>query len=115
LLCFSVENPASYENVKQKWCPEVNHHCEGTPMILVGTKVDLREEPSIVKKLSERGMKPKSYLDGEELRKQVKAVKYVECSAKTQEGVKQVFDDCIRVVLFSRPVRKKNDAKCMIL
>jgi len=117
LICFSVDNPASYANVSNKWHPEVYHHCAGVPVILVGTKMDLRNDQQVIQKLAQKGLKPKSMIDGEELRKTIKAVKYVECSAKTQEGVKSVFDDCIRVVLFSRPAKKKADSggKCQVL
>ena len=116
LICFSVDSPASYANVTNKWYPEVYHHCAGVPVILVGTKMDLRNDQNVISKLAQKGLKPKSVIDGEELRKSIKAVKYVECSAKTQEGVKSVFDDCIRVVLFSRPVKKKAESgKCQIL
>merc|ERR1712110_915805 len=27
LLCFSVVSPPSFENIKSKWHPEINHHC----------------------------------------------------------------------------------------
>jgi len=45
LICFSLVSPASYENVRAKWFPEVSHHCPNTPVILVGTKLDLRDDP----------------------------------------------------------------------
>lgn len=28
LLCFSVVSPASFENIRTKWFPEIQHHCE---------------------------------------------------------------------------------------
>merc|ERR1719316_2479135 len=42
LVAFSLISRASFENVKQKWWPELKHHCPGVPTILVGTKLDLR-------------------------------------------------------------------------
>ncbi|XP_045111372.1 cdc42 homolog isoform X2 [Portunus trituberculatus] len=37
LVCFSVVSPSSFENVKEKWVPEITHHCQKTPFLLVGT------------------------------------------------------------------------------
>jgi Ras-related C3 botulinum toxin substrate 1 len=114
LICFSVENPASYDNVKQKWYPEVSQHCPNVPIILVGTKCDLRNDPAVIQKLNAKNQKMKTPADGEELRRVIKAIKYLECSAKTQEGVKAVFDDCIRAVLFARP-KKSSGGTCQVL
>jgi hypothetical protein len=41
-------SPTSYENVSAKWVPELRHHAPTAPIILVGTKTDLREDPVIV-------------------------------------------------------------------
>lgn len=84
LVCFSVVNPSSYENVKEKWVPEILHHCQKTPFLLVGTQIDLREETSTLDKLAKNKLKPISPEQGEKLAKELKAVKYVECSALTQ-------------------------------
>ena len=45
LVCFSVSSYATFQNVEAKWLPEVTHHCPDTPILLVGTKSDLREHP----------------------------------------------------------------------
>lgn len=50
LVCFALNNPASFENVRAKWYPEVSHHCPNTPIILVGTKADLREDRDTVER-----------------------------------------------------------------
>jgi Ras-related C3 botulinum toxin substrate 1 len=44
LICYSVASPSSFENVTSKWYPEIKHHCPDAPIILVGTKIDLRED-----------------------------------------------------------------------
>ena len=84
LVCFSVVNPWSYENVKKKWVPEILHHCQKTPFLLVGTQVDLREDTNTLDKLGKNKLKPISPEQGEKLAKELKAVKYVECSALFQ-------------------------------
>ena len=47
LVCFNVTSPASFENVKEKWFPEVHHHCPGVPYLIVGTQIDLREDAEV--------------------------------------------------------------------
>lgn len=64
--------------------PEITHHCQKTPFLLVGTQIDLRDEVSTVEKLSKVKQKPITQEAGERLAKELKAVKYVECSALTQ-------------------------------
>jgi len=112
LICFSVVNPTSYENVSSKWYPEVIHFCPDVPQILVGTKTDLRKDDSIVEKLKSSGQNPVTTEQGESLAKKIKAIKYLECSAKTGENLKQVFDEAVKSVLFRGAVQKK---KCIIL
>uniref|UniRef100_A0A2K5D4X9 Rac family small GTPase 1 n=1 Tax=Aotus nancymaae TaxID=37293 RepID=A0A2K5D4X9_AOTNA len=84
-LIFSLVSPASFENVCAKWYPEVRHHCPNTPIIL-----------------------------GLAMAKEIGAVKYLECSALTQRGLKTVFDEAIRAVLCPPPVKKRK-RKCLLL
>lgn len=77
----------------EKWVPEVRHHCPGVPLLVVGTQADLREDPGHVEKLARQKQRPISAEAGERLAREVGAVKYVECSALTQRGLKNVFDE----------------------
>ena len=42
LICFSLVNSDSYHNVYNKWYHEIKHHLPNVPIVLVGTKLDLR-------------------------------------------------------------------------
>ncbi|CAK5280565.1 unnamed protein product [Mycena citricolor] len=106
LICFSLVSPPSYENVRTKWYPEISHHAPSTSIVLVGTKLDLREDPATIEKLRDRRMAPIQYQQGVAMSKDIGAVKYLECSALTQKGLKTVFDEAIRAVL-NPPVRPK--------
>lgn len=93
LVCFSVTSPASFENVREKWFPEVHHHCPGVPCLIVGTQTDLRDDPAVRDKLMKQRMQPVKKEDGERMARELGAIKYVECSALTQYKLKDVFDE----------------------
>lgn len=67
-----------------QWVPEITHHCPKTPFLLVGTQIDLRDDPSTIEKLAKNKQKPITPETAEKLARDLKAVKYVECSALTQ-------------------------------
>jgi cell division control protein 42 len=50
----------------------------------VGTQIDLRDESGTLEKLAKNKQKPITLEQGEKLAKELRAVKYVECSALTQ-------------------------------
>ena len=114
LICFSLVNPNSFANVADKWHPEISHHAPGVPKILVGTKLDLRDNTVEVEKLRARKQAPVSAAQGEFMRKKVGAMSYKECSALTQQGLKDIFDEAIKVVLFPESQSKKK-SKCTLL
>ncbi|EEY22590.1 cell division control protein [Verticillium alfalfae VaMs.102] len=113
LVCFSVTSPASFENVREKWFPEVRHHCPGVPCLIVGTQADLREDDSVRDKLAKQKMRPVRKEDADQMVKDLGAVKYVECSALTQYKLKDVFDEAIVAALEPPVVKKKS--KCLLL
>ncbi|XP_016073238.1 PREDICTED: cell division control protein 42 homolog [Miniopterus natalensis] len=77
LVCFSVVSPSSFENVKEKRGPEIIHHCPKTSFLLVGTQIDLRDDPSI-EKLAKNKQKSIIPETAEKLACDLKAVKYVD-------------------------------------
>ncbi|KAF8519950.1 P-loop containing nucleoside triphosphate hydrolase protein, partial [Gautieria morchelliformis] len=108
LICFSLASPQSYDNVKTKWFPEINHHAPRASIILGGTQLDLREDTATIDKLQDRGTAPITYTQGVNMQKEIGAVRYLECSALTQEGLQNVFDEAIRVPLYAaRKSRRK--------
>uniref|UniRef100_A0A6N2KSK3 Uncharacterized protein n=1 Tax=Salix viminalis TaxID=40686 RepID=A0A6N2KSK3_SALVM len=97
VLAFSLVSRASYENVLKKWVPELQHYAPGIPIVLVGAKLDLREDKHYL--ADHPGLVPVTTAQGEDLQKQIGAAYYVECSSKTQQNVKAVFDAAIKKCL----------------
>lgn len=113
LVCFSVVSPSSFENVREKWVPEISHHCPRTPFLLVGTQVDLRDDGNTLEKLAKNKQRALTSDSGEKLARELRAVKYVECSALTQRGLKNVFDEAILAALV--PPNIKSKRSCFML
>lgn len=117
LVCFDVTNPNSFENVLIKWFPEVKHFCRDVPVILIGCKTDLRKDKECARKLKAMNQVPITYTQGEEIRQQMNAELYLECSAKYQENVEDIFREATkRALAFNKKRRNyKRKKKCVVL
>jgi Ras-related C3 botulinum toxin substrate 1 len=71
--------------------------------------MDMRDDPEAIDRLAMKRSAPISYEQGLMLAKEIGANKYMECSALTQKGLKQVFDEAIRLVL--TPPKKESGKK----
>lgn len=107
---------------------------------VLGTKIDLRDDRETLTLLSEQGLSPIKREQGQKLANKIRAVKYMECSALTQRGLKQVnlftsiilyivskrqncdetfffvqvFDEAVRAVLRPEP-QKRRQRKCIVM
>lgn len=112
LVCFSVDSEDSLENVQEKWHAEISHFCAGLPFLLVALKADLRRDPRAVQELQARGQQMVSSEKGASVAQKIGARQYLECSARTGEGVAQVFQTAARCALVSKV--RKSHGKCRI-
>ena len=116
LLCYSVVSPASFDNIRTKWFPEIQHHALRVPFILVGTKIDLREDSDTLSRLRQKNQRPMAPEQAGALAAELGAFRSLECSALTQQGLKQVFDESIRCVLASHAKPKRKPVgTCLVL
>lgn len=111
LLCFSLSCRHSFQNIKSRWIPEIRYFNPKTPIVLVGTKQDLRDELLNTKRWSKNQI-PIKYTEGLKLMDEVKAVDYVECSSKNFKGLTEVFMAVVRSAKFRKNNKTKN---CRIL
>ena len=101
ILCFSVVRPDSFENITAKWLPELNKLIPTAKIVLVGTQVDLRDNKNSVTNDPSR-TRSISTKEGEELKHRIRAFKFVECSAVTQQNIAEVFNTCVDAVVFGK-------------
>lgn len=91
----------------------MSHHCPNVPILLVGTKSDLRNDGETQRKLKEQNQAPITHQQGASLAKQIQAVRYMECSALNQDGIKEVFAEAVRSYLNPQPTATKKP--CVLL
>lgn len=107
LMCFAIDNPDSLENIPEKWQPEVRHFCPGLPVILVGCKVDLREDAEIIKELAKLKQTPVEEDQGRSMATRIEAKDYIECSARQKRNVTEVFETATMAALNTKVKKKK--------
>ncbi|KAF9905899.1 GTP-binding protein Rho1 [Linnemannia zychae] len=116
LICFAIDSPDSLENVQEKWFSEVQHFCGGLPILLVACKKDLRYDQRTIEDLRRANQAPVSPERGAEVARHIKARDYLECSAKTGEGVREVFEGATRASLLAKPRGGRRSSKtCLVL
>jgi len=113
LICFSIISPSSFDNVKSKWWPEIQHHAPNVPLVLVGTKSDLRDDHEALRSLQAKGLSLVPRAECEARKTEIGAQSYYECSALTQDGLKDVFDGAIKAAMNTKPPVKKTS--CVVL
>ena len=93
MLCFAVDNRNSFENVQKKWKIELANSMPKTPILLVATKMDLKNSPGAV---TEQEM--------EEMMTRVSAQGLVKTSAKefTDKNVNAAFQTAIQSAVLSK-------------
>ncbi|CAF0940881.1 unnamed protein product [Brachionus calyciflorus] len=106
LVCYSIDNHDSLENIADKWSPEIKYYCPKIPIILVGNKKDLRNEMK----------RTVSTEEGARMADRIGAHYFFECSSKTREGVRSVFEAAARAsLIYSKKKKSKGKCSCRVL
>ena len=96
LLCFSVVDPVSFNNLTTGWTDLVRQKEKHPNFLLVGLKTDLRGDNTVINGLQSQGLRPIMPEEGKLRANEVEACGYVECSALSGNGVKEVFDQAVK-------------------
>ncbi|GJQ67336.1 putative tumor susceptibility [Trypoxylus dichotomus] len=108
LLCYSINSKTSYDNIRTKWAPEVRHHMPHAPLILVGTKSDLRD-------VDDPNIQLVSATKGENLARQIRAESYLECSAQRLIGLDEIITEAVRARMKKPEEIKKQNPNCVLV
>ncbi|KAK5580689.1 hypothetical protein RB653_000712 [Dictyostelium firmibasis] len=122
LLCFSVVNRDSFDNVKYKWLPELKANSPGTPFILVGTKTDMRDQQTGGSPTNTTSSPPITgnnqtlnniitFKEGQKRAKEIKAFNYMECTSRDSSSVAKVVLEAINIIIEKEKLKRVNNEK----
>ncbi|KAI1753604.1 ras family-domain-containing protein [Xylaria castorea] len=110
-LCFSVDSERSFNNARTQWATQIRRHTRGAPLILVGTKTDERVGASLWAPLYPHLESKITATEGTMTATEIGAIRYVECSAKTGQGIEGVLEEGVRAVFRRRAAYEKLEKK----
>jgi len=87
LICCSVDNKDSFDNIKEKWVPEIKETNPKCPFFIVGCKGDMRADGGATYSLE----------DANGLASSLGACGYLECRARGNVGVDEVFLEATKI------------------
>lgn len=103
ILCYSIAERASFENISLIWAPELKRCRTKASIILVATKIDLLAERKV------------STEEGEALAKEIGAAGFIETSAKKQWNIDAAFQMALWSVVSSRREKTKSRSSCCLI
>lgn len=108
-LCYSCIQPDSLKSAKTKWMEELGKLSK--PIILIGTKIDMRENEELVSRLKAKNMCPITTKEGQLAAQEIGALGFFEISCKSEEDpLDRVFHEGLLLV-FGPPKTKDKDKK----
>lgn len=97
-----------------QWVEEANEKCPNVPIILVGLKSDLRNDPVAQEDMRRKSMRFVTSKEGSDIAREIGARKYLECSSLTGDGVDDVFEAATRAALLTFE-KGERGSRCAIL
>ena len=86
LLCFAIDSPFSLQLLRSNLGPRFKNSVK----VVVGTKLDLRDDPTTTQRLEALGSSTVTYQQGLSCAKDIGAVAYHECSVLTYKGIRSL-------------------------
>ncbi|KAM0748187.1 P-loop containing nucleoside triphosphate hydrolase protein [Meredithblackwellia eburnea MCA 4105] len=123
MICYSIQDPMSLEDVVNKWAPEARQFLGSVPIVLVGLKLDLRDNERAKNQLAETGNRILQWEDGDAVKRKIGAELFIECSAKRgpRDDLRRIFREAAQMALGNskkkaiEKKRSKGSGNCVMM
>ena len=109
-ICYAIDNRESFHHVRERWIPEINHNKPNAPLLLLGCKVDLRNEEEA------EGEGERDYVsrtEGEELARTIGAM-FIETSAISAANTERFLGHAAEATLQAPRSAGRKRASCTL-
>ena len=96
VIVCAIDSPESFKTAEKDLIPKAKTQLPGKPVIIVGTKTDLRKDEGSIQRLAAKNEHPVTLKEGMKLAKRAGIQNYIECSAKELGSVKAVFEEVLK-------------------
>ena len=96
VIVCAIDSPESFKTAEKDLIPKAKTQLPGKPVIIVGTKTDLRKDEDTIQRLAAKNEHPVTLKEGMKLAKRAGIQNYIECSAKELGSVKAVFEEVLK-------------------
>uniref|UniRef100_A0A194AP76 Putative cell division control protein 42-like protein n=1 Tax=Pinctada fucata TaxID=50426 RepID=A0A194AP76_PINFU len=112
IVCFSMINLETFNNVKKFWVAELRHHLPRAPFLLVGTHTDVRYNTPDIQLTTDSFVSPGR---GSDSALEIGAFTYLECSSLTGDGIDELCKEIV-VAVSVKPteISKKSTSCCAV-
>jgi GTPase SAR1 family protein len=107
--------------VKWQWFKEVTHHCPDKPIIVLALQTDRRTDKATIE-MFDRARQGHIVTpeEGMAMAKELRARRYLECSAVMQQGSQEVLKALVEVgtngkQVKSQKISKKTNRECIVM
>lgn len=97
MLCYSILSQSSASSARARWKPELARHLPDVPVVLVGTKLDLRDDRATLEAMRREGATMVSYDEGEAIAREIRAQKFCQLSALTTTNTRWALESAGRL------------------
>lgn len=100
LCCFAVNDVDSYNKLDSEYIDEARREAKGVPLLAVGTKCDLRDDPNRDDMVSVE--------QGVEMAIKIGATAYLEVSTTENLNLDQLQEEIVKIILHTKPKKTSN-------
>lgn len=113
ILVFDLTDPETLDKIDSRWLPQINYWCPETTLVLVGNKSEMNNISSNKSSTIATDVNETLNVTAKKLAEAID-IGYFSCSAKTGEGVKEIFNHLAEKIVDQKGIENMIQSACSL-